>query len=91
MCWGPYRTVHGALQSDPRFSAANPVFRPVEHPSGAYLTPGSPVTVGGADRATPARAPKLGEHTDEVLSSVLDLSGTEIGKLHDQGLVASAR
>jgi 2-methylfumaryl-CoA isomerase len=91
MCWGPYRTVHGALQLDPRFSAAIPIFRPVNHPAGTYLTPGSPVTVGGADRAMPARAPKLGEHTDEVLSSVLNLSGTEIGKLHDQGLVASAR
>ena len=26
VCWGPYRTVHQALASDPRLSAANPIF-----------------------------------------------------------------
>jgi 2-methylfumaryl-CoA isomerase len=91
MCWGPYRTVHGALQSDPRFSAENPMFRSVEHPAGTYLTPGSPVTASGESRGAPVRAPKLGEHTEEVLSAVLNLSGAEIAKLHDQKLVASSR
>ncbi|MGE0753053.1 MAG: CoA transferase [Variibacter sp.] len=88
MCWGPYQTVYGALQSDPRLSAANPVFQPVTHPSGQYLTPGSPVSIPGEGRAPPPRAPRLGEHTDEVLADVLRLSSGEIGKLHDAKLVA---
>jgi 2-methylfumaryl-CoA isomerase len=33
-------------------------------------------------------APRLGQHTDEVLAEVLDMSGTEIGRLHDAGVVA---
>ena len=37
----------------------------------------------------PAAAPLLGMHTDEVLADVLDLSASEIGKLHDDGVVAS--
>jgi 2-methylfumaryl-CoA isomerase len=35
-------------------------------------------------------APKLGQHTDEVLSEVLGMSGGEIAKLHDAGVVAGA-
>jgi 2-methylfumaryl-CoA isomerase len=33
-------------------------------------------------------APKLGQHTDEVLADVLSLDGGEIARLHDQGVVA---
>jgi 2-methylfumaryl-CoA isomerase len=29
-------------------------------------------------------------HTDEVLADVLGLSGAEIGRLHDDGLVAGS-
>ncbi len=36
------------------------------------------------------RAPALGEHTVEVLTTVLGLSQHEIGRLHDDGLVAVA-
>ncbi len=30
----------------------------------------------------------LGEHTDEVLAELLGLSDAEIGRLHDDGVVA---
>ena len=33
-------------------------------------------------------APRLGQHTDEVLASVLGLSDGEIGKLRDRRVVA---
>jgi 2-methylfumaryl-CoA isomerase len=89
VCWGPYRTVKEALAEDPRLSVANPLFAEVEHPSGQrYLTPGSPASVVQSPRAPAQRAPRLGEHTDEVLSSILALSDGEIARLHDQGLVA---
>lgn len=90
ICWGPYRTVRQALDSDPRLSTRNPLFAEVTHPSGQYLTPGSPVTIAGLDRALPRPAPRLGQHTDEILADVLGLSADAIGRLHDQKLVAGA-
>jgi 2-methylfumaryl-CoA isomerase len=89
VCWGPYQTLHQALTSDPNFSTANPIFGEADHASGhRYLTPGAAASFMGRDRQKPPGAPKLGEHTDEVLAGVLGLSGAEIGRLHDSGLVA---
>jgi 2-methylfumaryl-CoA isomerase len=36
------------------------------------------------------RAPRLGEHTEQVLAEVLAMSPTQIDALHDAGLVAGA-
>jgi len=89
VCWSPYRSVAEAMHEDPALSDANPVFATVEHPSGfTYATPGSAATFSGLERDTPARSPRLGEHTDEVLADVLGLSNTEISDLHDRSIVA---
>lgn len=91
MCWGQYRTVHGALQNDPRLSDANPLFAAVSHPSGeTYLTPGFPGSVMAAPRDLPKAAPSLGADTDEILSDVLGLTAAQVGALYDAGLVAGA-
>jgi 2-methylfumaryl-CoA isomerase len=34
------------------------------------------------------RAPRLGEHTDQILLETLGLSEGEVGRLHDGGVVA---
>jgi 2-methylfumaryl-CoA isomerase len=61
----------------------------VDHPSGhRYPTPGAAARAYGEDRPPPRPAPRLGQHTDEVLSERLGLSSREIGVLHDRGLVA---
>jgi 2-methylfumaryl-CoA isomerase len=87
--WGPYQTFTQLVEQDPRCSTENPMFAEVEQPGiGTYLMPGSPLAFSGAERLTSKRAPVLGEHTDEVLTSVLGLSDGEIGRLHDQGVVA---
>ncbi|MPZ57094.1 MAG: carnitine dehydratase [Rhizobiales bacterium] len=89
VCWGGYQTVLEALGTDPRLSAANPLFASVRHASGdSYLTPGFPGSLMSQARRSPPAAPSLGAHTDEVLGDVLKLSAAEIGKLHDAGLVA---
>ena len=41
------------------------------------------------ERLPARRAPQLGEHTEEVLADVLGLSDAEIGRLHDDGVVAT--
>jgi len=89
--WGPYQTFKEAVDHDARCSTENPMFDEVEQPGiGSYLMPGSPLSFGAFDREPVRRAPLLGEHTDEVLADVLGLSDTEIGRLHDDGVVASA-
>jgi len=55
---------------------------------GEYLVPGSPLEFSALGRLPPTRAPVLGEHTDQVLAELLGLSDTEIGRLHDAGVVA---
>ncbi|NML44303.1 carnitine dehydratase [Ramlibacter sp. G-1-2-2] len=89
VCWGPYRTLVEGIASDPRLVNANPLFAPVAHPSGStYPTPGAMATLPQQQRGVPPRAPRLGEHTDQVLAERLGLSSAQIGRLHDQGRIA---
>lgn len=87
--WGPYQTVRQMLEEDRRCSAANPMFAEVEQPGiGRHLMPGSPLEFAAAGRHSARPAPLLGQHTDEILYDLLDLSDVQIGRLHDRGLVA---
>lgn len=87
--WGPYQSLHEAATQDARLFTANPVFQTIAHPSGlTYPASGPPGTLAGEPRGALAPAPRLGQHTDEVLAEVLGLSSGEIGRLHDAGLVA---
>ena len=89
VCWGPYQTFTQLLDDDWRVSDGNPVFTDVEQPGiGSLLTPASPLRFPDQPPVPPATAPLLGTHTDEILGEVLGLSSTEIGRLHDAGLVA---
>ena len=97
VCWGPYQTFSELVESDPRCSAAGGLFVEVDQPGiGPYLVPMSPLSLGGGGRAeadvqgTSAVAPVLGEHTDEVLAEWLGLSSSDIGRLHDRGIVSGA-
>jgi 2-methylfumaryl-CoA isomerase len=89
VCWGPYQTVREAVRGDPRLSTANPLFQMQEHPSGAaYLTAGFPPELRNEARGRVPAAPRLGQHTDEVLAGLVGLSAAKIGELHDAGIVA---
>jgi 2-methylfumaryl-CoA isomerase len=86
--WGAYQTLEAALD-DPRLFKNNPVFQEIAHPSGrTYPAPGAMATIPQDVRGDVRAAPKLGQHTDEVLAQVLGLSGGEIAKLHDARIVA---
>ena len=89
VCWGPYQTFAELVTTDPRCSPSNPMFAAVDQPGiGTYLMPGSPLDFSATDRVRPAAAPQLGQHTDEILAGILGLSASEIGRLHDEGVIA---
>lgn len=87
--WGPYQSFRQLVDEDPRASVANPMFRTVDQPGiGRYLVPASPLEFSRSGRLPAVPAPMLGQHTEQVLADVLRLSPTEIGSLHDRGIVA---
>lgn len=89
VCWGRYQTFAEMVNTDPRCSTGNPMFTEVDQPGiGSYVMPGSPLDFSAVKRVPAAPAPQLGQHTDEILAGVLGLSGAEIGRLHDEGVVA---
>lgn len=89
VCWGRYQSMLKLVAEDPRCSTANPLFADVEHPeTGEYLTPGPPLRFPAESTTDPGPAPRLGQHTDEVLAEVLGLSSTDIARLHDDQVVA---
>jgi 2-methylfumaryl-CoA isomerase len=55
--------------------------------SGLIDGSGLPIRFGDEQVHPFGKAPVLGQHTDEVLATVLGLSQYEIGRLHDNGLV----
>lgn len=86
--WGPYRTFRQMLQEDPRCSQSNPMFRRVEHPGyGSFLTAATPLDFSDVPRLAPLAAPRLGEHTSQVLACVLGLDPAAIRKLAEQGTI----
>ena len=88
-CWGPYQTIRELVEDDIDVSEDNPIFSMVDQPNiGRYLVPGQPMSFSAIARQPAAPAPRLGQHTNEILADLLGLSDGEIGKLHDQGVVA---
>ena len=89
VAWGPYRTVREALADDPDAGLANPMFGELRAADGTpYPAPGLPLAFADLPRAPVRPAPRLGEHTDEILLSLAGVSEAELGRLHDDGIVA---
>ena len=88
VCWSRYQSVKDMVLNDPACSEENPLFvRQEQAGIGEMLMPGSPLEFTGLEREKSAGAPGLGEHTDQVLSELLNLSSGEIGRLHDRKLI----
>lgn len=87
--WGPYRTMRQALAEDPDLSDANPLLQWLDQPDvGRLLAAATPIDFSAVPRVPVAPAPRLGEHTDEILLDVLGLPSAEVGRLRDAGVVA---
>jgi crotonobetainyl-CoA:carnitine CoA-transferase CaiB-like acyl-CoA transferase len=62
----------------------------IEHPQfGRIVIPDSPIRIHGTDRLPAVVSSRLGEDTDEILSSVLNLSEPEIDALSAEGVIGS--
>jgi 2-methylfumaryl-CoA isomerase len=85
--WAPYQSFR-ELAADRDAVVENPMFTVLDQPGiGRYPVAASPVQFAAVPRDKPAPAPTLGQHTDEILSDILGLSGAEIGRLHDEKVV----
>jgi 2-methylfumaryl-CoA isomerase len=92
VCWGEYQGLCQALGEDASASSAQHILSTVRQAGGyAYPSAGAPGSIATVEREAAAPAPQLGEHTAEVLASLLNLPDAEIASLHDDGVVASAR
>ena len=82
-----YRTMHEAA-NDPVLVERNPLFtRTADNPSGLeYPATRSFANIPGREAASPAPAPYLGQHTEEILAERLGLSSGAIGDLVDRDI-----
>jgi crotonobetainyl-CoA:carnitine CoA-transferase CaiB-like acyl-CoA transferase len=61
----------------------------VAHPAhGPLPTLGTPIKVDGELELTVTPAPRLGQHTDEILTELLKYSGECVAALRQQGVIA---
>ncbi|HRQ64202.1 MAG TPA: CoA transferase [Xanthomonadaceae bacterium] len=87
--WARYRGLHEAATRDERLFTANPLFQQILNPSGLrYPASGPAATLASEAHGNVLPAPRLGQHTDEVLADLLGLSTAQIGRLHDRGIVS---
>jgi crotonobetainyl-CoA:carnitine CoA-transferase CaiB-like acyl-CoA transferase len=83
----PIQTVDRVL-SDPQVRRRRMVVD-VEHPQlGTLPTLGTPIKVDGAMDLQVTVAPRLGQHTDEILTGLLKYSGECLAALRQQGAIA---
>jgi 2-methylfumaryl-CoA isomerase len=83
VCWSRYQDV-AELPADPECSPANPMFSTIAQPGvGEMLAAGIPLDFSAHARVPAAPAPRLGEHTEQVLCEVLGLTPAQFGRLRD--------
>jgi 2-methylfumaryl-CoA isomerase len=91
VCWSRYQTVNQLVRDDPACSTANPLFTTVQQAGvGSLLVPGLPLSFSAFERQSAGPAPLLGQHTEEVLSSILGMASAELGRLVDKGVLGCA-
>jgi 2-methylfumaryl-CoA isomerase len=91
VCWSKYNTVSEMVEEHPHRPAINPIFNEIDQPGiGPYLAASAPWDFTAYEPLPARPAPKLGQHTDEVLADVVGLDSAQIGQLHDKGIVAGA-
>ena len=89
VCWEKYQSIRELASEDIDATEDNPIFSRIEQPGiGSYPVAGQPMHFSEVERLPPVPAPRVGQHTDEILAELLNLDDGAIGKLHDDGIVA---
>ena len=87
--WGVYQDFKELVEQDPRCSTANPIFGELDQPGlGRIRSVRTPLTFSGNTAPPPQPAPELGQDTRAVLEGIVGLSGAEIDRLHDSGVIS---
>ncbi len=90
LTWSIFRSVKDALRDDVDQFANNPMFSELEQPGiGRYMVPSHPVSFEASPTLEPRIAPSVGQHTEEILHQTLGMTTGEMGRLFDEGIVAS--
>jgi 2-methylfumaryl-CoA isomerase len=87
--WSRYRSMAEVVQ-DFRAAGAPSVLADVEQPGIGRVVSARSAIRFDAEYGATGTAPALGQHTDEVLEQILDLSPSELGKLHDDNVIGAA-
>ena len=83
---GPVRGISEALES-PEVAEAGMVTT-VDHPTAGELRMmASPLKLSGTPTATPVAPPLLGQHTDEVLTELLNLDAAALAALRESNII----
>ncbi len=83
---GPVNTIEQAA-GDPQIAARDMIIE-VEHPeAGKFTVVNTPFKFSRTPYKVEKASPELGQHTQDVLSSLLGMTHQEIGKLKDEGVV----
>jgi 2-methylfumaryl-CoA isomerase len=89
LTWSIFRSFAEAVHADPDLTEENPMITRIDQPGiGPLPVAGLPVGFGAHPRETPRPAPRLGQHSEEILADILGLSPAGIGALMDKGIVA---
>lgn len=85
--WGRYRGMHELVAG---LTEPGVLARADQPGIGRVISARSPLRLG-SEYGRVTAAPRLGEHTDEVLTEVLGLGDAELGVLHDRRIVGVAQ
>jgi len=84
VCWGQYRTVSDLIAHDERVSMTNPICETLSTPwAGTHRT-------AEYERFSTQPEPLRGQHTHEIIAEILGMNATQLGRIHDAGIVVSA-
>ncbi len=89
MACGPSLTPSQVV-ADPHLAVRNMLIETLPGDAEApVLVPGNPVKLSEVPEADDTRVPWLGEHTDDVLRSELDLDDAELDDLRERGVIGA--
>ena len=83
---GPMNTID-KVASDPQVQAREMIVNLESEIAGNASVPGLPIKLSETPGRVEVPAPALGEHTKEILETLLGISGTEIDQLQQSGVI----